>query len=106
MTKQGQQSEALANALQNQSTMNYSTIFEQFAERGIDDIQPRVNVFSYNAWLAIGRQVRKGEHGVRIVTWIPMSKKDAAGEAQSIGRKPKTVSVFHVSQTDAIAGVA
>ena len=32
-----------------------------------------------------------------------MSKKDENGEAQPIGRKPRMTTVFHVSQTDAIA---
>lgn len=95
---------AIANATQSASTMNYGTIFREFAERGIPakNILPRENVFTFNAWKALGRQVRKGEHGVKVCTWIPMSKKDANGELQPIGRKPRTVSVFHISQTDPI----
>lgn len=33
-----------------------------------------------------------------------MTKKDDAGEAHSIGRKPRMTTVFHVSQTDNIGG--
>lgn len=73
--------------------------------KGIDaaDIEPRVNVFTYHAWLALGRQVRKGEHGVRVTTFIPMTKTDATtGEKKPIGRRARGTTVFHVSQTDPI----
>jgi hypothetical protein len=104
MTKQEIAAQALANATQSASLANYPTIYEQFEQRGIPaaDIRPRENVFTYNAWLALGRQVRRGEHGVKVVTWIDMTKKNEAGEKQDIGRKPRTVAVFHISQTDAI----
>lgn len=96
------QQEALQHALQSLSMANYAAIFSGFEAKGIalDDIKPRENVFTFNAWQALGRQVRKGEHGVSICTWIPMSKKDADGVAQPIGRKPRTTTVFHVSQTE------
>lgn len=99
--------QALKNATENQSVANYQAIFEGFAEKGIFDIEPRVNVLTYNAWLAVGRQVRKGETGVRVVTMVSgKSKADKGaegGEGEAKGFKfARTVSVFHVSQTDAI----
>lgn len=98
------QSEALQRAVTNNSATNFPAIFAGFESKGIpaDQIEPRVNVFTYNAWLALGKQVRKGEHGVNVLTWIEMSKKDASGEAQPIGRKPRSTTVFHVSQTDPV----
>ena len=48
--------------------------------------------------------VRKGEHGVRVHTWIEMTKKDDAGENQTIGKRPKMTTVFHISQTDPVKG--
>lgn len=98
--------EALAHATQSESMANYAAIFSGFAEKGIEEaeIQPRVNVFTFYAWKALGRSVRKGEHGVKIGTWVPMTKKNADGEAQPIGRKPRMTTVFHVSQTDPING--
>ena len=94
--------EALHNALTSPSMANYGAIFQGFQAKGIpaDDIKPRENVFTFHAWKALGRSVRKGEHGVKVCTWIPMSKKDENGEAQPIGRKPRMTTVFHVSQTD------
>jgi len=112
MTKQEIEKEALANATGHESMVNYPAIFNGFAEKGIaeDDIEPRVNVFTYNAWRALGRQVRKGEHGVKILTWISIStsiKKEVenteTGEKETkTGRRPKTTTVFHISQTDLI----
>jgi hypothetical protein len=97
--------EALARATQSPALTNYPAIYAGFMERGIpeSDIEPRVNVFTYNAWLALGRQVRKGEHGVRVSTFVTGSKVDKdTGEARGF-KFARTVSVFHVSQTDAIA---
>ena len=98
------QSQALQNAVGNASTMNYATIFAEFEAKGITDIKPRENIFTFHAWKALGRSVKKGEHGVRICTWVPMTKKDDTGEAKAIGRKPRMTTVFHVSQTQAIEG--
>lgn len=99
------QAEALSRAVGSLSLANYPAIIEGFASRGIpvDDIRPRENVFTYNAWRALGRQVRRGEHGVQVCTWIPLTKKNAeTGEPEHIGKRPKTTTVFHITQTDLI----
>jgi hypothetical protein len=43
--------------------MNYGAIFQGFMEKGIpeSEILPRENVFTYHAWRALGRQVRRGQ---------------------------------------------
>ena len=99
-----QQSEALSRATSNLSMLNYPAIYEGFAAKGISDVIPRENVFTYNAWRAKGRQVRKGEHGVKVVTWITCKSKEIdrdTGEAKTYKRQ-KGVTVFHISQTDSI----
>ena len=101
------QTEALTRATNSPSMSNYPAIFEGFMAMGIDsaDIRPRENVFTYHAWRALGRQVRRGEHGVSVCTWVPMSRKDAITEENpsgTIGRRPKGSTVFHVTQTDPI----
>ncbi len=99
-----QQSEALSRATNNLSMLNYPAIYEGFEEKGISDIQPRVNVFTYNAWKAKGRQVRKGEHGVKVVTWIDCKSKEIdpdTGEPKQY-KRAKSATVFHISQTDPI----
>ena len=105
-TQAEMQSEALSRAINNESLANFPAIFEGFAEKGIpeSDIKPRVNVFTYNAWKAKGRQVRKGEHGVKVVTWIDCKSKEIdpdTGERKGYKRQKQTT-VFHVSQTDSI----
>ncbi len=99
-----QQNEALDRAKAQRSMSNYPAIFEGFLEKGIleSDIEPRVNIFTYNAWRALGRQVRKGEHGVKVLTFITCQKKDPQPDEDDTYRRPKTTTVFHVSQTDLI----
>ena len=101
MDKSQIQNEALARARGNESAANYPAIFAEFMERGIPehDIRPRENIFTFHAWRALGRTVKKGEHGVRVVTWISCNKKDDDGEITETYRRPKSATVFHVSQT-------
>lgn len=103
-SKDQMQQQALENAVTGQSVANFQAIFEGFEAMGIpaDAIKPRVNVFTFNAWKALGRSVKRGEHGVKIVTVIPCTKKDpATGEAVPV-KKIKTTTVFHISQTQAL----
>ncbi len=98
------QSEALSRATNNLSMLNYPAIYEGFEAKGISDIQPRVNVFTYNAWKAKGRQVRKGAHGVKVVTWITCKSKKIdrdTGEPETY-KRAKSATVFHISQTDPV----
>ena len=104
--KNERQAEALSRALTGQSWSNFPAIIQGFKARGIseDQILPRENVFTYQAWRALGRQVRKGEHGVKVVTFIKRDKKTEDTETGEVKLQtysvPRTVSVFHISQTD------
>lgn len=111
-TREEMQQEALGRAVGGQSFANWPAIIAGFAAKGIPEggIRPRENVFTYHAWRALGRQVRRGEHGVKVTTFVPMEKKTgeidpATGEEKRVklGRRAWTATVFHVSQTDAIA---
>jgi len=123
MTAAERQAEALTRAVTGQTWSNYPAIFQGFMQKGIaeSEIKPRENIFSYQAWRALGRQVRRGEHGVKVVTFIAVESKGRtegqtdqtenteapqnppeARRAKTYSR-PRTVSVFHISQTDAIA---
>ena len=48
-----------------------------FADAGIDpdDITPRENVFTFNAWKDVGRQVAKGANGIPVTVWVPKKGK-------------------------------
>jgi hypothetical protein len=100
--------EALTRAILGQSLSNFPAIFQGFAAKGIpeSEIKPRENVFTFDAWKALGRCVRKGEHGVKVVTFIDCKSKELdpdTGERKLI-RRPWTTTVFHVSQTDPLKG--
>ena len=109
MTKTEIQSEALNRAKTGQATSNYLSILAGFEAKGIpvDTVIPRENVFTFAAWKALGRSVKKGEHGVKVCTWIPIKGKSAKpptdGEKPKVHCRPRTATVFHVSQTQPIA---
>ena len=64
--------EALRRVVSLQSFSNFPAIFQGFAAKGISEseIKPCDNVFTCNAWKALGRAVRRGEHGVKVTTFI------------------------------------
>lgn len=108
--------EALARAEGHTALTNYPAIVTGFMEKGIPagEIEPRVNVFTYHAWRAKGRQVRRGEHGVKVITFVEIRERDPSQEGEDRPEGPQrrpgslrawTATVFHVSQTDPIGGV-
>jgi hypothetical protein len=107
--REQERAEALTRAVSGQTMSNYPAIFQGFIAKGIpeSEIRPRENVFTFDAWKALGRYVRKGEHGVKVMTFIECSKKDETdaetGEKKTFHR-PWSTTVFHVSQTEAIDG--
>lgn len=104
MKKAEIQQQALSNALSQNSTYNYQAIFNGFSSMGIElvDIKPRENIFTYNAWKAQNRQVRKGEHGVKVSILIPTKKNDKDTGEEITEKRFKNTTVFHISQTDPI----
>lgn len=102
--RQGIAEEALSRATGNISTMNYGPIIMGFIDKGIpeNEIRPRENVFTFHAWRALGRTVRKGEKGIKCVTWVPIRKEDKETGEVIHGKRPWTATVFHVSQTEAL----
>lgn len=102
MEKSQVQLEALARATNSQSFLNYHPIFAGFQAKGIapEDIRPRENIFTFNAWRALGRTVKKGEHGVKITTWITAEDK-TTGEPY---KRATYTTVFHISQTEPMKG--
>ena len=100
--------EALSRAISGQSFSNFPAIFQGFAATGIaeSEIKPRENVFTFDAWKALGRVVRRGEHGVKVVTFIDCASKETDPESgeHKITRRPWTTTVFHISQTELLKG--
>jgi hypothetical protein len=110
--REAMQQEALTRAATGQSLSNWPAIIHGFIAKGIpeSDIRPRENVFTFHAWRALGRTVRRGEHGVKVTTYVSGEREEketdqATGEeraAKRSFRRPWTATVFHVSQTDPI----
>lgn len=110
MTNTEKQTEALGRARDGSSLSNYPAIIRGFCAKGIkeENIQPRENIFTYQAWKALGRFVRKGEHGVRVCTYVPMDIKDKDQDGKEIKvhrSAPRMTTVFHVSQTDKLESI-
>jgi hypothetical protein len=101
MTNQEQYQETLGRAAGGLSLGNYPAIFAGFTQRGIpqSEIKPRENVFTFAAWKALGRHVRKGQHGVKVLTFISSTKEDKETGEKVTHRRPWSTTVFHVSQT-------
>ena len=91
------QIDALLRARSGNSALNYQAILSGFMAKGIpsSEIIPRENVLTYNAWQAINRQVRKGEKGVKVVSWIKTTDKNGLEVM-----RPTSATVFHLSQTE------
>lgn len=106
MTKQELAQKALSRARTGNSLTNLPAVYTGFMEKGIPmhDIKPRENVLTYQAWRALGRQVRKGEHGVKVLTFVGCEKEvETDGKIEVVAyKRPWTSTVFHVSQTDPI----
>jgi antirestriction protein ArdC len=100
------QQEALTRAITGQSLSNYPAIFQGLLAKGIaeDQIKPRENVFSYQAWKALGRHVKRGEHGIKVATVRDFRKtvidRDTGEKKEEVYSVPWTATVFHISQTE------
>ena len=108
------QQEALSRARNGASFSNYAPIIRGFLEKGIaeNEIKPRENVFTFHAWRALGRTVKRGEHGVSILSFVPVEEKERktdqeTGDCKTRTRtRPRAATVFHVSQTTELVGGA
>ena len=104
MKKENQYLEALERARNGSSLKNDLAVKLAFQNRGIPEaeIKPRENVLTFDAWRALGRTVKKGEHGVKVLTIVEYEEQAKNPEqALSPRRKtaPRRTTVFHVSQT-------
>lgn len=100
--------EALGRAQNGHSLANFAAIYDGMMAKGIEEaaIMPRVNVFTYAAWKAKGQQVERGEHGVKIPVYVPIDvdvPDGRGGTRRDTELRPRTATVFHVSQTKEVA---
>jgi hypothetical protein len=100
------QQEALSRAINPLGSLsNFPAIIQGFHNRGIplDEIKPRENVFTFQAWKALGRHVKRGEHGIRVLTFrheeVKEALPDGTEKTKDVSR-PWSAIVFHISQTE------
>ena len=101
--------EALTRAVSGQTMSNYPAIFQGFIAKGIpeSEIRPRENVFTFNAWRALGRTVRTRRawrQSAHVHRTRQQGNRQGHGRTQNDSPRPWTTTVFHVSQTEAIKG--
>jgi len=84
-----------ATTFESYSEFNAQTLMDAAEARGCE-CQPYVDWFTYKRWKAQGMQVQKGEHGVKITTFVERfskTEKDKNGRPKSY-RVPRNTSVF------------
>jgi hypothetical protein len=96
--------DALRRALNQKPGANDLAAIIAFEGAGLKNVQPRVNVLTFNAWKACGRSVLAGQHSVRVgvITNKPYQTKNDLGEETGevcFRRVPGTAYLFHISQT-------
>jgi len=93
--------EALARIRAGHAPHNENEVVLHYMAQGIpeSDIKPRENCLTYKAWTAEGRQVMKGQHGCKLITFATREDQDT-GETE---RRMFRTTVFHISQTKANA---
>jgi antirestriction protein ArdC len=97
--RQAHYQEALDRARNGSSLNNEALTVQHFAALGYDDIRPRENVLTFKAWQALGRVVKKGEHGCRLTTWTTTEKEDPKTGKAKTTSIPRPSYVFHEDQT-------
>ena len=90
MTTKARMTEREATSFDTFSMMNATIVV---SERKCE-CQPYIDIFTYNRWKAQGFQVKRGEHGTHIQTFVPITKADNDGNVKVTGRVPKTSVVF------------
>ena len=91
-----------AQTFTRKSLSSEMTLADAARERGCS-CRPYVDWFTYRRWKAQGFQVQKGEHGVKLTTYIPVFKTDpVTGEKVPNGTRPRRTTVFCRCQTKPI----
>ena len=63
--------------------------------------EPYLDWFTYKRWRAQGYRVRKGEHGIHLITFIPVIR-EQDGQRLQVGSRPWTSVVFCRCQVEPV----
>lgn len=73
-------------------------IFDRFGQDEANNYDPKSNCLTFNQWLKIGYQVKKGEKAIK--SFVVIEQKDKKGAV--VRKYPKTVNLFYVCQVEKI----
>ena len=97
-TRKPKMSVVEATTFEHESEYNNALVEEILSETRDCGCEPRVDVFTYQRWLALGFQVQRGEHGIKLQTWVPVDK-DNPDKSKLI---PRFTTVFCRCQVKAV----
>ena len=83
------------------STGNALLLAAEAQRRGCRCV-PYHDWYTYARWRAQGYHVRRGEHGVRLTTYVERETRDEDGEIIGVYRRPWVAHVFCRCQVDRI----
>lgn len=76
----------------------YSYIAERWGNKEAESYNPYENCFTLKKWNELGYRVIKGEHAIKCLNYIPITKINEKGEDEQVGVYPKTVNLFYILQ--------
>jgi hypothetical protein len=76
-------------------------IGNRWGEEEVKKYDPLTNCFTYNGWKERGFQVKKGEKGMRSVTFVEGTKKDKTGKESNFSY-PRSITLFYEKQVEKI----
>lgn len=73
-------------------------ILARFGEEDANNYDPKSNCLTYNRWLEMGYQVKKGEKALQ--SFIIIERKDKDGT--TVRKYPKRVHLFYIKQVEQV----
>ena len=100
MTKEILMSEWKGSA--NTASMVAHEIASRWCDEEVKNYNPRENCFTFQTWKKKGYKVKKGEKGIRSITFISGDVKNKKTGEVKDGQFPKTVVLFYHLQVEKI----
>ena len=82
-----------ARTFEHGKSMAHAMILAGAAQDNGCSCQAYQDWFTYRRWQAQGMQVQKGEHGVKLTTWVTFEREDSQGKV-TVHKRPKGTTVF------------
>lgn len=86
-----------------QSVYNTKLVLQAVAQRFPEwaaEARPYVNVLTLRAWNQRGYRVRKGEKAIKVMTKVPVTKRNEKGEDEVVAQRRAVAYVFALPQVE------